>query len=213
MSFSNSRDRSENEQKDILYLDGEEKFGRLSSRIYSAFSGLYRWKMYRQISEDIVKQSPSSILDIGCGPGDLLIGLATDLSSSTLAGVDPSPSMVRLARKKIRSRRLTDRISIVTGSSRKLNLDRKFSMIISTFSFHHWIKKEKSLKNVLQHVLPGGKMTIYDLNLSGFYGHVPFAKHHGLNPDYAKSLEFPGFRTEVSFSSDSKLVFLSFIAN
>ena len=60
------------------YMEGEERFGTFSSRIYSSFSGMHYWMYHRAVVREVLKLSPQSVLDVGCGPGDVLAHLAVE---------------------------------------------------------------------------------------------------------------------------------------
>lgn len=193
-----------------LYLDGEERFGVVLSRLYSAFSGLATWKMYRNILDYVVKLNASRILDVGCGPGDLLVKVALSGKDSILLGVDPSPSMVRIAGKKIRKHNLTDRVRVETGSSREMQSEGKYDLIMTSFSFHHWINREESIGFLLNRLDKRGTLVIFDMNASGSYGRIPIVKSHALSEEYAGSLQYEGYRRNIEYSKDRKLIILSF---
>lgn len=193
-----------------LYLDGEERFGIFSSRLYSFFSGLHTWKLYRQILEVMGEYNPKSVLDVGCGPGYLLLEIARKWSGIALNGIDPSPYMVKIARRKVERKGLSERISITEGSSRMPGTDGKFGMIISSFSFHHWEGKEESLEILLSHLETDGILIIFEMNPSGLYGKIPVVRKHALDLDAAGNLEFEGFEKSLHQSADSGLAVLSF---
>ncbi len=193
-----------------LYLNGEEKFGYFTSKVYSAFSGLATWKMYRQIIQDVVRNHPSRLLDVGCGPGDILVRIAGEIRDASIMGIDPSPDMVRLASRKIRKKGLSGRVSVGLGSSREPGTAEKFDMIMTSFSFHHWANREQSLSALLELLGSNGVLTIYDMNSAGLYGKMPIVRKHALSPDDIKKLQVEGFSQEVRYSSDSRLVMLSY---
>ncbi len=193
-----------------LYLDGEEKFGGVSSRFYSIFSGLATWKMYRQIVDYVVRQRPASIMDVGCGPGDVILEMASRLPDSRILGVDPSPAMIRIAGKKIEKNGLTGRVRAVIGSSRKIESGEEYDLIISSFSFHHWAKRQESISNLSQYLSSKGKLAIFDMSASGLYGKMPVVRKHALSEDYAKHLQIDGFTRNIAYTDDGRLIILSF---
>src|SRR4051794_9329239 len=44
------------------------------------------------------------VLDVGCGPGNAVCEAITRASPASVTGVDPSPEMLRLARRRVRHR-------------------------------------------------------------------------------------------------------------
>ena len=192
-----------------LYVAGEERFGYFSSRLYSFFSGMAVWKAYRQIIDYVLARRPATLLDVGCGPGDLMIRLSREMKETSFVGIDPSPQMVRVAARKIARNGLSTRIQVKQGSSRYPYLDRKFGMIISSFSFHHWKNQKEGLSILMTGLESGGELSIFDMNADGFYGKVPVVRKHALSVDLARELKADGHPCEVEFSQDSRLIILS----
>ncbi len=193
---------------DGLYLRGEEKFGPLSSRIYGFFSSIRRWSFYSDIVNHILSSNPRHILDIGCGPANLLIMLSKRSPDLRCVGIDPSPSMVKLARKRVERERLSDRIGIMIGSSRNIPVSGKFDTIITSFSFHHWQNKNEGLQEILSHLETGGKLTIYDLSASGLYGKIPMIRNHVLDHSTIE-IDPKVFSKKVEYSRNGALVFVN----
>lgn len=191
-----------------LYLKGEEKFGRLTSGLYSKFSGVSSNMAYGLIRTTIVNANPSALLDVGCGPGDILARVALENSEMKLYGTDPSPHMVEIANRRISRSGMNNRVSVRLGSSRNLPFDRKFDMIISSFSFHHWKGQKESLELLLAALNPSGKLAMFELNSRSFPGRFPFVKSHAMSKEYAMSFNFPGYVSRVEFSDNFKIISL-----
>lgn len=114
-------------------------------------------------------------LDVGCGPGAALEHAAA--SGADVAGVDPSPSMVQRA-----SRRVPD-AEVRVGSAEALPFpDDRFTVVINVASFHHWADREAGLNETLRVLAPGGRLHIVEgLLKEGKDG-------HGLDPNDAQVL-------------------------
>jgi ubiquinone/menaquinone biosynthesis C-methylase UbiE len=79
-----------------------------------------------------------SILDLGCGPGDIPIRLARARSSLRITALDASEVMVRLAKEAVEEAGLTERVQVVQGRIPGLALPvRGFDAIISKDLLHH----------------------------------------------------------------------------
>lgn len=79
-----------------------------------------------------------TILDIGCGPGDIPIRLARAKSSSYVVAVDASEVMVRLANEAVERADLPRRVRIVEGRIPGLRMrPGGFDAIISKDLLHH----------------------------------------------------------------------------
>jgi ubiquinone/menaquinone biosynthesis C-methylase UbiE len=87
-----------------------------------------RWKSWTLIVEPRVRDSKA--LELGCGPGHLQ--LAASLSNTDISGLDASPQMVQLARRRLR--RNNCKANLVLGRAQKLPFPAgSFQKIVMTF--------------------------------------------------------------------------------
>ncbi|MEU3356002.1 fatty acid desaturase [Streptomyces sp. NPDC037389] len=99
---------------------------------------------------------PPSVLDIGCGTGALLRGARARFPDSALTGVDPAPSMVRIAHA-------TGREHYVVGRAERLPFpDASFDLVLSTLSFHHWADQRQGLTEIHRVLRANGCAVIAD---------------------------------------------------
>jgi ubiquinone/menaquinone biosynthesis C-methylase UbiE len=120
---------------------------------------------YELIAKDILSYcSEGSILDIGTGPGWLLVKLYHESPRLRLTGLDASPSMVARARKNMAKAGLSGVIEIREGNaSHMLFSDNSFDAVVSTGSIHHWKDLTACLNEVYRVLKPGGFALMYDL--------------------------------------------------
>ena len=79
-----------------------------------------------------------NILDVGCGPGDVMVRLAAARPSVRITAIDGSSAMIELARKAVRSAGLEQRITLLQGYVPGLPLEeRSFDAILSKDLLHH----------------------------------------------------------------------------
>jgi SAM-dependent methyltransferase len=102
-----------------------------------------------------------SLLELGCGTGALLTGLAGDLE---LTGIDQSPQMLAVARKA-----MPDAL-LVRGDMTAFSLPARFDVVICMFdtlnhvpSFDGWL----SLFSCVHEHLAEGGLFIFDVNTAG----------------------------------------------
>ncbi len=112
----------------------------------------------RRFYLDIIHDSGQPVLDVGCGTGRLLVdylGLGVDID-----GVDISPEMLALCRKKAQSTGLT--VTLFEGSMEAMDLPRKYkTILVPSSSFQLIIEPDKAqtaIKNLYDHLLPGGRL-------------------------------------------------------
>ena len=120
---------------------------------------------YELVAEDILSYcSQGSILDIGTGPGWLLVRLHQKARGLRLTGLDVSPSMIGKARKNMADLGLSDVIEVKVGSASNMPFPEcTFDAIVSTGSIHHWKEPTAGLNDVYRVLKDGGYALMYDL--------------------------------------------------
>ena len=189
------------------YLSGEERFGPITSRLYTNISrfGTMR-RFYEFVVDDIIEAKPKRIMDIGTGPGIVPIMLGTKLKNAEIVGVDPSTHMLKIARKKARREGL--KISFRQGSSRSLMVKGKFDIVFASISFHHWADKEKSIEYLLGFVKKGGELRIYEFAVSkGLLSAM--LNHHSVRKEEVLGMHIRGGKIS-SVKAVGKMVRFSF---
>lgn len=77
-------------------------------------------------------------VDLGCGPGDVVIRVARSQPLARLTAVDASPAMLSIANQAIGRAGLTERIQLVQGRIPGLPLPpRSFTAILTKDMLHH----------------------------------------------------------------------------
>ena len=120
---------------------------------------------YELVARDILSScSRGSILDVGTGPGWLLLKLHQFSPGLRLTGVDASPSMVAIARKNLARAGLSEVIAVREGEASTMPFaDSSFDMVVSTGSIHHWKDPKAALNGVCRVLKHGGHALVYDL--------------------------------------------------
>jgi ubiquinone/menaquinone biosynthesis C-methylase UbiE len=107
--------------------------------------------------------APQSVLDVGCGTGQLLRALAASLPPSTeLVGVDPAPAMVTVAssRGDVDGRG----VRFLQAPAEELPFaDGCFEVLVSSVSFDHWADQQAGLLECARVLDPGGALVLADL--------------------------------------------------
>jgi ubiquinone/menaquinone biosynthesis C-methylase UbiE len=136
------------------------------SLFYNALSSTTIFQRhYALIAQDIASCGASGqVLDIGSGPGWLLLQLHRQASALRLTGVDLSVGMVAKARANIAQAGLAGVIEIKAGNAVALPFaDNCFDCVVSTGSIHHWKNIAAGLNDVYRVLKPGGTALMYDL--------------------------------------------------
>lgn len=141
------------------YVSGEERFGPVMSRLYNACTRLRAGRgLYLFAYRDLAHSGAAALLDVGCGPATIAIMLARRNKARVFC-VDPSPYMVGIARRNAKG---VGGIEVAEGSSRKVPFSRKFDIVYTSLSFHHWQGKAESLRYLKGLLARGGEIRIYE---------------------------------------------------
>ena len=132
-------------------------------------------KFYRQVASEIASSlSSGRVLDVGTGPGHLLVEIARRRPNLELVGLDLSRKMLKIAKElteqdegggvNITEVRTPLLIRLVRGDVRNLPFsDGAFDLVVSTLSIHHWHDPVRGIQECLRVTAPGGRCWIYDL--------------------------------------------------
>jgi ubiquinone/menaquinone biosynthesis C-methylase UbiE len=122
-----------------------------------------RWARYVEASAEgtlrrLDLTGVAAALDVGCGSGVLLERMARARPEARLAGVDLSPAMLAVAR-----RRLGSRTWLVAGSASRLPFRREaFDLVVTASALHHWAEPLPALAEMRRALRPGGRVAITD---------------------------------------------------
>ncbi len=140
-----------------------------SSRIYDLMSRWVLRGMYRRLAADVAAAAPQggAVLDVGTGPGVLLVELAARRPDLQLTGIDLSADMIAAATRNLEP--FGTRASAHVGDVTNLPLqDRSFDLIVSSLSLHHWDDPDAAVPELARVLRPGGRVHIYDFPSAPF---------------------------------------------
>lgn len=99
-----------------------------------------------------------SVLDLGCGTGELLSQVLGRWPETACAGLDLSERMLEVARRKLKGR-----AELVQGDAAALPFgDGRFDLVLCTDSFHHYPQPERVVEEVFRVLQPGGVFLLAD---------------------------------------------------
>lgn len=113
------------------------------ARFYDADYGDFQddLLMYRSFAE----RTGGPLLELACGTGRLLLPLAR--AGYEITGVDISPALLAVARRKIEATGLQDRVTLVQADMRDLRLPRRFRLaFVAVNSFMHLLTTGDQLR-------------------------------------------------------------------
>jgi len=120
---------------------------------------------YRLVADDVGHYYRSGrVLDIGTGPGWLLLALRRSLPEADLVGVDISAAMVSLAKGNLTRAGCAGGVEVTQAGADALPFpDESIDVVVSTGSLHHWKNPVAGLNEVHRVLKPGRWALLYDL--------------------------------------------------
>lgn len=140
-----------------------------SARHYDWVARRLMRPVYRRVAADVVTAAPqgASVLDVGTGPGRLLVEIARLRPDLRLTGLDPASDMVETARRNLAD--VAETATAVTGDVADLPFDDgSFDVIVSSLSLHHWADPAAGASELARVLRPGGQLRVYDLKSAPF---------------------------------------------
>ena len=163
--------------------------------LYDACAWLATFGQMSGVRKSTVKaarlKAGEAVLDVGCGTGDLTLRAARRVGAEgRTAGIDASPDMVKIARRKAakKGRDIDFRVAAIEDLPFD---DGEFDAALSSFMIHHLPDdlKLRGIAEVRRVLKPGGRFVAVDLKpgtgIAGFLSHL---MGHRLPGDYAEQL-------------------------
>jgi ubiquinone/menaquinone biosynthesis C-methylase UbiE len=136
------------------------------SVLYNALSSTKIFlEHYDLVAHDVASFGAAQcILDIGTGPGQLLLAMRKTLPDAKLVGVDISSAMVAQAERNLETYGRDPRIEVrVAGADALPFADGTFDRVVSTGSLHHWKDPIHALAEAHRVLKVDGYALLYDL--------------------------------------------------
>lgn len=132
---------------------------------YSALAATYdlQWSAYldkslRMTLAALADLPADSVLDVGCGTGQLLDALAKQSHTSQLFGVDSVPAMLDVAKNRV-----GQRATLLAGEAAKLPfVAANFQLVVISNAFHYFPDVDAALGEIRRVIEPAGNLIITD---------------------------------------------------
>ena len=140
-------------------FDGISKRYDILNRIITfGIDVLWRKKVVKLLK----KEKYNSLLDIATGTGDLVIELAK-LDIDKIIGLDISPGMLEIGRRKVEKKQLDDRINMILGDSEALNFDNQtFDAVTIAFGVRNFENLDLGLQEIYRVLKTNGTIVILE---------------------------------------------------
>lgn len=149
--------RDEDEQRSLIldqFARQAEPFARMPA--HSAADSL---EMIRQA---LGLNADDTVLDVACGPGIVACFLAPFAQQVT--GIDLTAEMIEQA-KRLQSEKGLSNLAWDTGDVSALPYaDGSYSVVVSRYTFHHFLKPQPVLAEMARVCKPGGKIAVIDVS-------------------------------------------------
>src|SRR5690606_1949299 len=150
-------------------LGKKEQVAQMFDTISGNYDGLNRVisfgidvKWRKKVLKLVASKKPDQVLDIATGTGDLAI-LMAQTNAKQIVGLDISPGMLDVGRKKIAARNLSEKIEMLLGDSENMPFDdNSFDAITVAFGVRNFENLEKGLSEISRVLKPNGIFVILE---------------------------------------------------
>jgi len=159
------------------------------------------WALRKMTVEQALIKLGDSVLDVGCGTGEVTLRAKTHSREGKVYGIDPAPEMIAVARSKAARKKLE--VDFRVGVIEALPFpDASLDVVTSSLMMHHLPEdlKVRGLAEIYRVLKPGGRLLIADFirPTGSFLNHlfIAFTRHQRLQSgveDLQELLKTAGF--------------------
>lgn len=132
-----------------------------------------------------------TVLDVACGPG--LVACEFAPLASHVTGIDITEAMIEKARALGGEKNLGN-VEWVCGNASPLPFtDGSYSLVITRYSFHHFLDPEKALREMIRVCSPGGRVMVADVCVGEEHSEVYDAMEKLRDASHVHALTEPEF--------------------
>lgn len=127
------------------------------------YSGMPYAEVLRRVCEAAAPAPGAQVLDIGTGTGTLALGVARQLETGHVVGIDPTAQMLARAEENARKTGLAGRVEFRCAPAEALPFpDASFDAVVSSIALHH-TQVRQSLREIARVLKPGGRLVAADM--------------------------------------------------
>lgn len=158
----------------IRWLDQRSGIdGPPGARLYDGVLAPLAGWLYQRVAADVATtlgdRVAPTIVDVGTGPGLLLIAISARCPTASIIGIDPAEPMRAAAIRRLARAHLGDQVAVIAGAAERLPLpDASVDVVVSSLASHHWSEPETAIREFLRVLRPGACALVYDLRFAGF---------------------------------------------
>lgn len=131
---------------------------------------MFYGKVHQVLLNKTLPLQPNTILDAGCGTGELMIKMARRWPAAKLTGLDLSHPMLEVAKHKQYS---AEEVHILEGTVYKIPTpDNEFDLLTNTISSHFYLNFDAALSEFYRVLKPGGTLAMASMG-NGLLRFIP----------------------------------------
>ena len=158
--YDNS-DLSKKKQVEKMFDNISSKYDFLNHFLSFGIDHIWRRKTIRLMQSE----NPKVILDVATGTGDLAFAAYKKLNPEKIIGLDLSNGMLEVGRKKIKKKKLEDKLEFVQGDSENLPFDDNFfDAVMVSFGVRNFENLNMGLKEIFRVLKPSGKIYVLEFS-------------------------------------------------
>lgn len=158
-----NQEQTKKEQVEQMFDNIAPTYDRLNHILSFNIDKLWR----RRVVRILRKSNPDMVMDMATGTGDLAIAMARRIKDVRILGIDLSEEMLAVARQKIESEGVSDRIEVKKGDAENLTFVDSETMDAATVAFgvRNFENLEKGLAEIYRTLRTGGKLIVLEFSI------------------------------------------------
>ena len=158
-----NQEQTKKEQVEQMFDNIAPTYDRLNHILSFNIDKLWR----RRVVRILRKSNPDMVMDMATGTGDLAIAMARRIKDVRILGIDLSDEMLAVARQKIESEGVSDRIEVKKGDAENLTFVDSETMDAATVAFgvRNFENLEKGLTEIYRTLRTGGKLIVLEFSI------------------------------------------------
>lgn len=144
-----------------------------------SFGADVKWR--KKVVAAVIQKKAEKVLDIATGTGDLAIQIA-EKGVPLVTGLDLSPGMLDVGRKKISRKGLDKKVQMIQGDGEKLPFeDNSYDAVTIAFGVRNFENLEKGLSEIYRVLKKGGVLVVLETSVPH---RTPFKQGYKLYTKY-----------------------------
>ncbi len=140
-------------------------YDRLNHILSMQIDKIWRRRVVGFVADQCASLAEPKILDVATGTGDLALAMARRVESAQVMGLDPSEGMLAVARTKIDSSKLADRVDLTCSSAEELNIaDGSYDITTAAFGVRNFSDLDRGIGEMVRVTQSGGWVVILEFS-------------------------------------------------